>query len=328
MACQVGRAFFALVGLALVGAEEWNLGTLPKNGGGNQRSMTASVCDRTGTGYSPFATGIITSPSYPGQYHNNADCEYYLKIQEGSRINVTFLDFVVEEHSTCLYDYVEIRDGHGKWTLCGGKTPTSILSARNKVWIRFVTDGSISNKGFKLEYTTVAPQTSGYHLIETPRVRCTNHIETLSECSEAAQQLGLFDTKATIDGQIRSRADPPYCYYEGGRLKFNQGGSNTGSCGSWDLCLCRTRPQDYLLVENPGVPCNNITTLSECQEAAQQLGLYDTTVDYLNDNWTYGSSFYPPYCYYTSNHLKFNPSGLNRGSCYSNGKCLCHPVSP
>ena len=31
---------------------------------------------------------------------------------------------------------------------------------------------------------------------------------------------------------------PPYCYYEGGSLKFNTGGTNTGSCSSYDTCIC------------------------------------------------------------------------------------------
>ena len=32
--------------------------------------------------------------------------------------------------------------------------------------------------------------------------------------------------------------DPPFCYYEGGVLKFNVGGTNLGLCTARDVCLC------------------------------------------------------------------------------------------
>ena len=63
-------------------------------------------------------------------------------------------------------------------------------------------------------------------------------IYTLEACEEAARQLGFQDTSAEDDRQNGVSYDPPYCYYESGRLKFNHYGSNRGSCNSNDVCLC------------------------------------------------------------------------------------------
>ena len=40
--------------------------------------------------------------------------------------------------------------------------------------------------------------------------------------------------------------DPPYCYYEGGRLKFNSGGRNTGKCTASDNCLCKNNDATFV----------------------------------------------------------------------------------
>ena len=64
------------------------------------------------------------------------------------------------------------------------------------------------------------------------------HVYTFEACEEAARQLSLGDTSAEDDMQYGVSHDPPYCYYEDGRLKFNFGGRNTGRCTSTDQCLC------------------------------------------------------------------------------------------
>ena len=63
-------------------------------------------------------------------------------------------------------------------------------------------------------------------------------ILTASECEDAAVELGMIDTTAENDYQDFYDYDPPYCYYEGGRLKFNLNMTNTGECYSSDICLC------------------------------------------------------------------------------------------
>ena len=61
----------------------------------------------------------------------------------------------------------------------------------------------------------------------------------MTECADAAKFLGLSDTSVSDDYQNGVSYDPPYCYFEGGSLKFNQG-NNYGSCSSSDMCLCKS----------------------------------------------------------------------------------------
>ena len=41
-------------------------------------------------------TGEVDSPNYPFDYHNDADCQWLITVDEGSIISLTVLDFNVE----------------------------------------------------------------------------------------------------------------------------------------------------------------------------------------------------------------------------------------
>lgn len=59
----------------------------------------------------------------------------------------------IEAHDHCVYDYLEIRDGNedsspllGK--LCGARMPNDIKSTGNRLYVKFVSDGSVQKAGF------------------------------------------------------------------------------------------------------------------------------------------------------------------------------------
>jgi len=59
----------------------------------------------------------------------------------------------VENHDHCVYDYVEVRDGHednsrllGKY--CGHRMPDDVKSTTNKMYVKFVSDASVQKGGF------------------------------------------------------------------------------------------------------------------------------------------------------------------------------------
>ena len=57
--------------------------------------------------------GLLTSPSYPENYRENADCIYLISQPNGTYINIKFMTMDIscmEENGTS--DYVEIRDGN------------------------------------------------------------------------------------------------------------------------------------------------------------------------------------------------------------------------
>ena len=41
--------------------------------------------------------GEILSPNYPAQYPNNADCGWHIKMDDGFVVELTFLEFDLEE---------------------------------------------------------------------------------------------------------------------------------------------------------------------------------------------------------------------------------------
>ncbi|XP_046553794.1 deleted in malignant brain tumors 1 protein-like [Haliotis rubra] len=98
----------------------------------------------------------MTSPGYPQNYQNNMDCIWTLTT-DMSDIKIDVLDSDIESASSCDYDYVEVYDGSstnsdviGKF--CGTQEPTYVSSGTT-VTIKFHSDNSNTEKGFRLSYT-------------------------------------------------------------------------------------------------------------------------------------------------------------------------------
>ena len=95
-------------------------------------------------GYNSSYGGIITSPSYPNNYPDNADCIYSISQPTGTVILLNFfsMDIGTKWDGTCNNDYLEIRDGSSAHSpflkkLCGNEIPSSIQSSQNQLWIRW-----------------------------------------------------------------------------------------------------------------------------------------------------------------------------------------------
>jgi len=53
-------------------------------------------------------TGLIHSPNHPDFYPHNINCEWNITVAEFQTVKITFKDFDIEVHDTCLYDYVVV----------------------------------------------------------------------------------------------------------------------------------------------------------------------------------------------------------------------------
>ena len=94
--------------------------------------------------------------------------------------------------------------------------------------------------------------TSGFILNNGGAGIC-KHIKSESRCEAAARVLGLSDNTAVDDGQNNGVPyDPPFCYFEGGSLMFNNG-ANTGSCSLDDYCLCEEREEIRIMSTTNGI---------------------------------------------------------------------------
>ncbi|XP_065775301.1 deleted in malignant brain tumors 1 protein [Muntiacus reevesi] len=99
-------------------------------------------------------SGNVSSPFYPRNYPNNAKCVWNIEVQNNYRVTVVFRDVQLE--GGCNYDYIEVYDGphHSSPLLarvCDGARG-SFTSSSNFMSIRFVSDISITKRGFLAEY--------------------------------------------------------------------------------------------------------------------------------------------------------------------------------
>ncbi|XP_074049030.1 cubilin [Macrotis lagotis] len=99
--------------------------------------------------------GDLHSPNFPSNYPNNVECIYTITVERGHQIALHFTNFSLETvaGTTCIADYVEIKDGGletsaSLGTFCGINKPPLIISHSNKLWIKFKSDLFGSSSGF------------------------------------------------------------------------------------------------------------------------------------------------------------------------------------
>ncbi|KAM8743208.1 bone morphogenetic protein 1-like isoform 3-T3 [Acanthopagrus schlegelii] len=102
-------------------------------------------------------SGQIQSPNYPDDYQSNKVCVWKITVAEGFNVGLSFQSFEIERHDSCAYDYVEVRDGVSESSpllgrFCGYDKPDDIKSSSNRLWLKFVSDGSVNKAGFAANF--------------------------------------------------------------------------------------------------------------------------------------------------------------------------------
>ncbi|XP_036915472.1 deleted in malignant brain tumors 1 protein-like [Sturnira hondurensis] len=105
-------------------------------------------------GFLSQPSGRFSSPFYPGNYPNNAQCVWDIEVQNNDCVTIVFRDMQFE--GNCNYDYIEVFDGpyHSSpllARLCQGARD-SFTSSSNFMSVRFVSDGSVTRRGFQADY--------------------------------------------------------------------------------------------------------------------------------------------------------------------------------
>ncbi|KAG8232959.1 hypothetical protein J437_LFUL011452, partial [Ladona fulva] len=102
---------------------------------------TATGCGGTLTS----SSGSIVSPHYPQPYGESTECFWKITVSKGSKIQLIIVDLDLEDHQSCDFDYVEIRDGSdstaallGKY--CNQNHPLHFVSTGNSLWVKFMSD--------------------------------------------------------------------------------------------------------------------------------------------------------------------------------------------
>lgn len=118
-------------------------------------------------------------------YDHNTDCDWNIMAKEpGQRIHFTVVDFDVEDHESCSYDFVELYELqnenkqknedwilHGKF--CGSNLQLEVV-ASGRLLLQFRTDETVRRKGFSVSYvvansTTIRNFDSGSSRYNLPR---------------------------------------------------------------------------------------------------------------------------------------------------------------
>ncbi|XP_029308137.1 LOW QUALITY PROTEIN: mannan-binding lectin serine protease 2 [Cottoperca gobio] len=143
-----------------------------------------------GEDLSGLTTGVVSSPSWPTSYAENANCQYTLSVEATLQLELHFSqDFDVEQSpdGQCI-DSLTIETLSGTLEpLCGRTPPPSpFLTHSHHVQLRFTSDGYGTNKGFTLHFRTtdkvclaavtshssVTPPQAEYRRGETVTVTC------------------------------------------------------------------------------------------------------------------------------------------------------------
>ncbi|TNM98453.1 hypothetical protein fugu_014699 [Takifugu bimaculatus] len=102
-------------------------------------------------------SGEISSPGYPLEYNNNADCTWTIRVSNASLVTLVFLDFQLENNEGCNFDFVALFDGptvthRHLGNYCGADKPPRVVTTSNNLLVAFKSDFNIGGRGFKAYY--------------------------------------------------------------------------------------------------------------------------------------------------------------------------------
>ncbi|MEE6466792.1 hypothetical protein FKM82_007053 [Ascaphus truei] len=168
-------------------------------------------------------TGSVTSPKYPDNYPQNADCVWTITVPNGEAVQLEFQDQFDIEHSTnCSSSYLELRDGADSnkrliAKLCGNTLPVTYKSLGTVMYLRFRSDNSTPRKGFKAvysigmfarsisSYTTIYPVTQAHCLWRREGVVCNVHLEKVyNGFQQQSPIVGKLCGNVAPDTEVRS----------------------------------------------------------------------------------------------------------------------------
>ncbi|KAG8593209.1 hypothetical protein GDO81_000765 [Engystomops pustulosus] len=125
-----------------------------KNDGNNEKEAgCSSIHHLSGS------SGHFSSLNYPSNYVNSKTCAWEIIVPDDKVVHLWFEDFHVESSSLCIEDRVTIEDNVGLLgTYCGHNVPKPLVSAGNRIFVTFISNGETNDKGFDAKYEAVDPK--------------------------------------------------------------------------------------------------------------------------------------------------------------------------
>ncbi|NXG01683.1 CUBN protein, partial [Sakesphorus luctuosus] len=111
-------------------------------------------------------TGIIESVGYPDlHYQDNLLCEWFLQGPRGHYLTIRLEGLDLQNSSECTRDFVEIREYNASGNLlgryCGNTLPDAVDTSDSFAYVKFVTDGSVNARGFRLHFDSSTEECGG-----------------------------------------------------------------------------------------------------------------------------------------------------------------------
>ncbi|XP_013873375.1 adhesion G-protein coupled receptor G6 isoform X2 [Austrofundulus limnaeus] len=126
------------------------------------------------------AQGRFKSPCYPQKYPNSQSCRWTMQAPTGFIVQLSFLDFELEEAPGCKYDWVMVNAGNTETRFCGlTANGMTLNSSGNVMELSFTSDFSIQKKGFSVSYQHVAVA------LRNQKVRISNGVGQTTQVSSS-----------------------------------------------------------------------------------------------------------------------------------------------
>ncbi|NXD11879.1 CUBN protein, partial [Nothocercus nigrocapillus] len=129
---------------------------------GFNAKYSIATCGGTVTGQ----TGTIESVGYPDlHYEDNLRCEWFLQGPRGHYLTIRVEGLDIQNSSECANDFVEIREynasGNVLGKYCGNTLPDAVDTSDSFAYVKFVTDGSVNARGFRLHFDSSSEECGG-----------------------------------------------------------------------------------------------------------------------------------------------------------------------
>ncbi|XP_019365811.1 PREDICTED: membrane frizzled-related protein [Gavialis gangeticus] len=177
--------------------------------------------------------GSFSSPNYPAPYPPNALCVWHIRVPPGLAVQLKVEVLSVEGTATCLFDRLELHeepDDEGTSAppgsaarFCGSVAPPTLNTNTSRLRVTFMSDGSVSARGFSARYRAIAPSEKSCAWDEFPCDAgrclplgsvcdgfhdCADHGDE-ADCSHKPRECGGALT--SLEGQISTPNHPrPY----------------------------------------------------------------------------------------------------------------------
>ncbi|XP_061602265.1 adhesion G-protein coupled receptor G6 isoform X2 [Cololabis saira] len=171
------------------------------------------------------AQGQFSSPCYPQKYPNSKTCKWTMQAPAGFIIQLSFLDFELEEAQGCIYDRVEVNTGVAEVKFCGlTASGLSLNSTGNVMELSFMSDFSIQKKGFSVSFQHVAVA------LRNQKVAITGGNGKVTKVTESVSIPTLTELTVCFEVERSSQKEEEwlFSYYDGSsavRLALGSAGS-------------------------------------------------------------------------------------------------------